>query len=142
MTNDATRASEKALPEITRRRMFTGAAAIPAWGLTAIVPAAALSVAIHDPIIDAVNAYYDGIAAFEAVNEEDFDLHGGEDALIEKTYGAPLDALDDWDQPALTRDGAIAALRFAVKEHGAFWHSEGTGGMVKAALAYLEREVL
>lgn len=138
MTTDATRANAEALPEINRRRFLLNTTM--AGAAAAVAAPVAAAVAVHDPIIDAVQAYYDGIAAFEAVKEADFDLHGGEDALIAKTYSVPLDVLDEWDQPALTREGAIAALRFVVKEHGAFWHSEGTGGMVKAALAYLEKE--
>lgn len=49
MTNDATRASAQAMPEINRRRMLMGMATIPTCGLAAIVPATAAAV---EPSID------------------------------------------------------------------------------------------
>jgi hypothetical protein len=121
------------------------ALAVTGAGLTAALTGVQTSVAAsvaHDPVIDAVKAYRDGMAAFNALHEDDWSLHGGEDAVIHKTYGAPLEVLDEWDQPIMTREGAIAALRFVVDENAAYWASDGVGAMVKAALGYLERETV
>ncbi|MDI7865062.1 hypothetical protein MRS76_24400 [Rhizobiaceae bacterium n13] len=86
-----------------------------------------------DPIIAAIDAYHAGNAAYCAQPDED-------DAAIEATYGPPLRVLEDWDQPALTRQGAIAALQLAKKEDGGISCSPIVGNMLDAALAYFEKE--
>jgi hypothetical protein len=137
---DATRATAEAMPEINRRQMLAGVAVVPACGLAAIVPTSAIAITAHDPLIDMLEAYREGMTAFSALKEDDWPLHGGEDAVIQKTYGAPLNALNEWDQPARTREGAIAALRFIAEETRNFWSSEGVPAMAMAALAYFEQE--
>lgn len=91
-----------------------------------------------DPVVKAVQDYRDGCARFNAINSAEWPLHGGEDAVIEKTYGSPLEALQNWDKPCVSRDGAIAALRFAVAEIDGFYCPETISAMIRAALAYLE----
>lgn len=91
-----------------------------------------------DPVIAAVQAYRDGNKAFEAIPSWDHHKHGGEEAVIEKTYGPPMRVLRDWDTPCTTREGAIAALRHALEECDAFSCSDSLTAMTRAALLYLE----
>ncbi len=96
-----------------------------------------------DPIIAAITAYRDGNAAFEAIREADWAQYGGEDGVIEKTYGPAMAVLDNWKAPASTRDGAVAALRLAVSEAQGFaCCSPAVEAMLTAALAYFEGETL
>lgn len=91
-----------------------------------------------DPIIAAIQAFDDGNKAFEAIKEKDWDKHGGQEAVIEKTYGPPMRIVGDWDQPCKSTEGAIAALRHAAQEAENFSCSDSLTAMVGAALAYLE----
>lgn len=91
-----------------------------------------------DPVVKAVQDYRDGCARFNAINSADWPLHGGEDAVIEKTYGGPMKALENWDRPCASRDGAIAALRHALAESEDIYCSDSIGPMLRAALGYLE----
>ncbi|NSX91475.1 hypothetical protein [Agrobacterium tumefaciens] len=91
-----------------------------------------------DPVIAAVQDYRDGCARFNAINSADWPLHGGEDAVIEKTYGGPMAALENWGRPCTSRDGAIAALRHALAESEDIYCSDSIGPMLRAALGYLE----
>lgn len=91
-----------------------------------------------DPVVKAVQDYRDGCARFSAINSADWPLHGGEDDVIEKTYGGPMKALENWDRPCASRDGAIAALRHALAESEDIYCSDSIGPMLRAALLYLE----
>ena len=68
-----------------------------------------------DPILDAIWYYTQGCAAYDSVEEADKD-EIGEAALVSKTYGPPMNVLDNWKSPALTSKGAREALRFALAE--------------------------
>lgn len=92
---------------------------------------------VHDPLVDAIKAYHDGMAAYGHIAEKDWPLHGGEMAVVHKTYGAPLDALAEWGKPARTREGAIAALRFVIEEQTNYWSTEAACTMTESVLAYL-----
>ncbi|MGO4619014.1 hypothetical protein [Ensifer sp. 2TAB8] len=87
----------------------------------------------RDPIQDAIEAYRDGLAAYNSAPGED-------DETIDRTYGPPLDVLTDWEQPAQTREGAMAALRLALEEERQFKGLPLSLSMLKAALAYFESE--
>ncbi|KSV72926.1 hypothetical protein N182_28780 [Sinorhizobium sp. GL2] len=93
---------------------------------------------IIDPIITAIRDLRAGEAAFSAIKEDDWHLHGGEDAVIAKTYGPALDVVDEWDRPAETMEGALEALRFAREEADLFSSSPAVPRMISAALVYLE----
>lgn len=93
---------------------------------------------ITDPIITAIRDLREGNAAFNAIKEEDWPLHGGEEAVIAKTYGAPMDVLDDWDRPAETMEGVIEALRFVREDTAMFASSGAVPRLISAALGYLE----
>ncbi|MEH3125542.1 hypothetical protein [Agrobacterium cavarae] len=91
-----------------------------------------------DPVINAIQAYRDGDKAFCSIKEEDWDSHGGQEAVIEKTYGPPMRVLDNWNQPCTSMEGVIAALRHAAHEADQFSCSDSLTSMVHAVLAYLE----
>jgi hypothetical protein len=91
-----------------------------------------------DPVADAIQAYRDGNKAFCAIKEKDWLSHGGHDAVIAQTYGPALDALDNWNQAAVTKLGAMAALRFALEEAEDNYCEPSIKSMMRAALGYLE----
>ncbi|MCS3742015.1 hypothetical protein [Rhizobium sp. BK661] len=94
----------------------------------------------EDALADAIEAYRCGNMAFIAIDEHEWPSHGGEDAVIAKTYGRPLEVLQNWEQPALTRQAAIEALRLAREDSTNFDASPTVSAMVAAALAYFENE--
>lgn len=64
-----------------------------------------------DPLVEAIDAYQAGCKAYNehpSVDEPGVD----EDAIIRSTYGPQMDRLFSWDEAAVSREGAIAALRF------------------------------
>lgn len=89
----------------------------------------------HDPLVDAVEAYWESMELFD---HHDLDDDDEINAYAAVTYEPPMRALHRWERPAISREGAIAALRFVVRESDNFWVSDGVGAMVKAALGYLE----
>jgi hypothetical protein len=67
-----------------------------------------------DPLMIAINAYYDGIAANNATPD---DLP--EDAVEEhyqRLVRAPYDVLANWRTPATSEEAALAAMRLAGRE--------------------------
>lgn len=125
------------MEKINRRNAL---AAIPACGLAAIVPAAAEAVTVRDPIIDAINAYRTGMAAYNG--REDFANREEEDAAIAETWGPPMAVLGAWDKPAVSRQGALEALRFAIEEAEEYSCSEMLTNAARAALRYFEQEAV
>lgn len=93
--------------------------------------------AMPDPLITAIDAYDTGMAAYDG--REEFETPEAEQAAIAVTYGPPLQILEDWDKPAVTRAGAVAALRFAAKGHGVIG-IDLQQSMIEAALGYFEQE--
>lgn len=91
-----------------------------------------------DPIIGVINQYYAGIVEFRATPEEAWSDLGGENAVCQSTYGAAMDALDNWRQPCTSREGAIAALKFAQKESEDYYSEPSVKSMIAAVLTYLE----
>jgi hypothetical protein len=92
--------------------------------------------AVPDALVSAIEKYRDGLARF---NETQFpDSESG--AMIGKTYGPPMEALKEWDKPAVTRKGAVEALRLAADEMEQFVGSDVARAMVEAALDYLDRK--
>ncbi len=64
-----------------------------------------------DPLLGAIQAYLAGVKAMSDLPSGSVTAEN-EDALIEQTYGAPQRALLEWDRQAITREDAIAALKF------------------------------
>ncbi|ANV26891.1 hypothetical protein BA939_23740 [Rhizobium sp. S41] len=91
-----------------------------------------------DPLVQAVKNFEQGKKAFCSIKEADWPSLGGEDAVIEMTYGAPMRVLDEWNKPCTSLEGAISALRHAVDEADVFSCSESLDSMLRAALGYLE----
>lgn len=89
----------------------------------------------HDPLIDAIAAYRDGMAQLNAIPEEQITKEN-ENALIAGTYEVPMHRLLDWDKPALTTEGAIEALRL-MSEEDVFVDDMGEP-LRRAVLGYLE----
>jgi hypothetical protein len=86
-----------------------------------------------DPIIEAINAYKDGIEQFSELPEDDT-------CDLNHLWKEPWTVLAKWDQPCKSRDGAIAALKLAIFEED-IGESQLTAPLIQAALSYIEREV-
>ena len=134
---------------INRRAMLKGATLLPVMALPTVAIAApvitmglppqlAAIPASQDPLYMALGNYSCGMNLFELIKEADWHKLGGEDAVIEGTYGAPLKVLENWDQPAASLEGAIEALRFVAKECDMFFSSPTVLPMVLAVLQFLE----
>lgn len=93
-------------------------------------PAAAKS----DPLIKAIGEFRRAMAAF---NREGSAEDDEVDALAAATYRPPRLVIQKWSQPAVSRDGAIEALRLArdAERDGDY---RIVAPMLKAALDYLE----
>ncbi len=89
-------------------------------------------------LLDAIAAYRAGRAAFEKIKEADWPALGGEEAVIEKTYGPALAAMMNWDRPASNEEEAVAALHAAQGEEDEFRGSDITSAMLRSALAYFD----
>lgn len=64
-----------------------------------------------DPLAETIEAYNVGVAKFNAIPSEQITI-ANEQSLVEATYGPAWDRILEWNEPALTRQGAIAALTF------------------------------
>lgn len=64
-----------------------------------------------DPLLAKIQEYHSGYELFQAL-EKDTITQENEDQLVTETYGRPMDQLTKWDSPAVTVEGAIAALKF------------------------------
>ena len=115
-------------PNSTRRSVLKAAA------LFAATPTAAFA---YDPIVDAIQAYRDGLADFNA--NAPMDDHGA-NVYAEESYLRPMNNSAGWSQPAVTKRGAIEAIRLANAELQDFDAPATVVAMVWAALAYFENE--
>ena len=102
--------------------------------LAATAHTAALAPAVADPIIDAIKAYRAGLIAFGELGDEEY-------GKVE-TYEPWQQVLDNWNEPARTREGAIEALRAALGDDDGLYGCEGADRMVRAALGYLETQAV
>lgn len=138
MPNTAVRAAAEGLPAINRRKMLLGlaAASTAAAAVTVATPAPA---AVHDPLIDAIKAFRDGLAAFSAADEG---TEAEMDALYFTCISAPMHVLADWTAPALTHASAIEALRIADDEANLYENSSVVQPMIQAALAFLQANMV
>ncbi|MBL8577696.1 MAG: hypothetical protein JNK47_10750 [Mesorhizobium sp.] len=91
-----------------------------------------------DPLIDAIKAFRDGLAAY---NRHSYPKtgRGSEAKAIAETYGPASDRLQQWDGPALTHEGAVEALRLVKEELHDTRGDTIALNLTTAALAYFER---
>ncbi|WP_246655063.1 helix-turn-helix transcriptional regulator [Rhizobium laguerreae] len=89
-----------------------------------------------DPLLIAINAYRDGLAAYDAAEEDDFPLDGGEDNLYAALISGPDAVLTNWRSPATSHQTAIAAISLAERERATFVESPVADAMEAAAIAY------
>ncbi|WP_051000018.1 hypothetical protein [Sinorhizobium fredii] len=87
--------------------------------------------AAHDPLVDAIAAYRAGMKDYDLNAPHDNDAA---DAYADISYRPPMLVLDEWSQPARSRQGAIEALRLLAEEPDCTF----TDSMIAAALGYLE----
>ena len=121
----ATTANSISAFEIDRRTAIRGLAAGVAAGFV---------LSEHDPILDAVQAFRDGLADYSANAPVDDHLTG---AYAQATYIPPMQTLQAWDQPIKTKQGALAALETAMDEA-----EQHDNGPVEAAMMRAVREFL
>lgn len=114
-----------------RRDILRGAVAFTVGAPTLVATAVA-----YDPILSAINDYKDGCKAFCAIPEEA--MEQDEDGVIAQTYGRPMEVLENWDRPALTREGAVAALRL-IRDEKVYIDGFGAS-LFFAALGFFEQE--
>ena len=136
---------------INRRSMLAGATSLPMLALPAVVlppgglTQAAMAVlswtsvpARQDPLYHAVSSCGFGLNIFSLVNEMYWPRVGGKQALIDGTYGPSLEVLKNWDEPALSLEGAIEALHFASEQCEHVSADRAIKPMVLAVLKFLE----
>lgn len=87
-----------------------------------------------DPILGAIGDFRAGFADYNANAPHD---NEGARAYAETSYRKPRRVLLSWQSPALTREGAIAALRTANEAQANDDHAL-VGPLLSAALAYFE----
>ena len=103
--------------------------------LAATANTVAYAPALADPLLNAIQAYHSGCAAYSAASA-DFEERGDEATLVASTYGPPMTALCHWGDPARSPAGAIEALKLIKSESMLI---DGMGeAMVDAAIGYLE----
>lgn len=94
----------------------------------------AASKIFDDPIAEAIAVFRAAMADFRANAPDD---NAGADAYASRSYRAPLCILERWELPAVSRAGALDALRLAVDAE-----ADGdyvlVGPMLRAGLAYFE----
>lgn len=88
-----------------------------------------------DPLLDLINSYRSGIAAWNAIPEEMI-TRGNEEELTRATYGEFQDALSEAAPAATSLAGVRAALKLAIDEDG--FCDTIAEGAVRAALAYFD----
>ena len=89
----------------------------------------------RDPLLETVRAYQAGCAEFNRISGDDANCWAGFEAV---TFGPALARLQQWEGPAASMEGAIAALQISLLDSGGVNGSEAQDRMVKAALGYLE----
>ena len=84
-----------------------------------------------DPLVAEIAAYRAGLAAYHSLPDEE--------ACDHTTYDGPMETLLNRGGPALTREGAVEALRLAVSEAKYTIADPVVVKMIHAAIGYLER---
>jgi hypothetical protein len=104
-------------------------------GITfAVASPAAMGLVAYDPLLATIRAYKKSLADFNQNAPADDD---GANAYSDISYGPHLAKLQQWTQPALTKQSAIEALQISIDDVGGVYNSEASTRMIKAALAFL-----
>ncbi|TPI15759.1 hypothetical protein FJW06_05385 [Mesorhizobium sp. B4-1-3] len=131
--------STNIIGRFSRRHILAGIAAVPVAAIPAAPRALAAAAEPHDPLIDAIADLNAGNAAYPRHPL----VHGTQEEneiAIAETYGPPDDRLKAWNAPAISLEGAVAALRHALYECEMFGvSSDILPNMIAAALGYIER---
>jgi len=91
--------------------------------------------AFVDPLLVAIKAYRDGLAAYDAVEEQNLP-EDGDDDLFAATIEGPHDVLAKWRSPATSHDAALAAISLAEREKQISGGSLVADAMEAAAIGY------
>lgn len=119
---------------MNRRFILKGGLVLAATSHTAVATAD-IGRKIEDPLLDAIHAYQAGLEDFNRNAPEDDE---GSIAYAQVSYIPHLVRLDEWNEPARTREGAIEALRISLTNKGGVYGCEAADRMVQAAIGYLE----
>lgn len=92
----------------------------------------------EDPLLTAVNAFRDGCKAFAAI-PGDFESDEEEEAAANRTYAAPLAVLDQWSQPALSREAVVASLELIMSENLATGYAPA---LLAACIPFIKGEMI
>lgn len=96
---------------------------------------------VPDPLLEAIKAYRAGLIEFNRLAaEDDDDVRWSEYGAM--TYEPWQEKLDNWTEPARTRESAIEALRAALGEDDGVYGTDAAECMVRAALGYLEGRLM
>ncbi|WP_074061063.1 hypothetical protein [Rhizobium etli] len=123
------------MQNISRRLFLSQSSAAAVSGLAASTTIA--QPVVTDPLIDAIAAYRSGLADFNQNAPED-DM--GSNAYGEITWKPAHAVLASWTRPAISREGALEALRIAHWELDYSGDSAMIVPMMAAALSYFEKE--
>lgn len=91
-----------------------------------------------DPLIEAIQAYRAGLAAYDAAGDDFPDDEEAE--LHSATIAGPDAVLSAWQKPAASRGAAIAAISLAEEEVVRFGGGPVATAMKAAALAYWDSD--
>lgn len=114
-------------PEIDRRMAIIGLATGAATGMV-------IFDAI-DPVVEAVQAYRAGMDDYNANAPVEDELAN---AYAAQTYEPPMRVLMAWDQPATTKEGALAAIEMALEERAQQEESPVETAMLRAVHGFLK----
>jgi hypothetical protein len=131
---NAMSAAGEAMPKISRR-LFLGSAAVSLPLMWASLTHAATA----DPLGAACAAYAAALEDYNANAPSEDDAAAN--AYAAMTWKPARDVLENWTEPAVSRDGAMAALRLAAQEEDT-GYSGLTSPLLTAALAYFEQEAV
>ncbi|MUZ72938.1 hypothetical protein GOZ90_09610 [Agrobacterium vitis] len=115
---------------MNRRTILKGGLVLAATSHTA-----AGTTIVADPLLNAIRDYRTGIDVMNAIPPALITMEN-EDDLVQATYGPHQHRLQQWNTPAMSREGAIEALRLMESEH-VFVDEIGVS-MHRAVLAFLE----
>ncbi|MFK0273640.1 hypothetical protein ACIQUG_08190 [Ensifer sp. NPDC090286] len=91
---------------------------------------ATIGLVAYDPLMSAITEYRAGLIAFGRLTDEEY-------GTVE-TYEPWQAILDNWNEPARTRESALEALRFALGDEDGVYGCEAADRMVRAVIGYLE----
>ena len=117
-------------PEINIERI-----AVNQYGIHTFIKVPEISRGPIDPLLATIQEYRSGVERFSAL-EKSTVTQENEARLVEETYGPLMDQLINWNTPAVSVEGAIAALKL-MEESDVFSDVMGET-MSRAVLSFLE----